>query len=100
MSMYRYGIQKGNHKIILIILQLQGCVLKTLLCFVAMESLLQPVCGIHHTTQSTAREVLRGQETKDCGKVPRHAHPDGTTDTNPVGKLGSVRQRNIVRCYI
>lgn len=55
----------------------------------AMESLLQSVCGIHHTTQSTARDVLGGQETKDCGKVPRHADPDGTTDTNSVGELGS-----------
>lgn len=66
----------------------------------AMESLLQSVCGIHHTTQSTARDVLGGQETKDCGKVPRHADPDGTTDTNTVGELGSVRRKNIVQCYV
>lgn len=56
----------------------------------ALEPLLQPGCGIYHTTKSTTGEILAGQEAEDCGQVSGHEDPDGAADTNTLGKPRSV----------
>lgn len=65
-----------------------------------MKSLLQSIYNIHHTTQSTTKNILKNQKTKNYKKIPKHTNPNKTTNTNSIKKLKSIKQKNIIQYYI